>query len=52
MLVTDLALREDPTYRAIAEKWVDDFQGLTDAFAAAWCKSFRQSFVFLPTIMS
>ncbi|AEO67156.1 uncharacterized protein THITE_2088638 [Thermothielavioides terrestris NRRL 8126] len=38
MLVTDLALREDPTYRAIAEKWVDDFQGLTDAFAAAWFK--------------
>jgi catalase-peroxidase len=38
MLVSDLALRDDPVYGAIARKWVDDFQGLTDAFAAAWCK--------------
>lgn len=38
MLVSDVALREDPIYNAIARKWMDDFQGLTDAFAAAWCK--------------
>ena len=39
MLVSDLALREDPIYGPIAESWVDDFQALTDAFVAAWCKS-------------
>jgi catalase-peroxidase len=39
MLVSDLALREDPIYNAIAESWVDDFDKLTHAFAAAWCKS-------------
>jgi len=41
MLVSDLALREDPVFSAIAQSWVDDagFQKLTDAFAAAWCKS-------------
>jgi len=39
MLVSDLALREDPIYSAIALSWVNDFQALTNAFAAAWCKS-------------
>lgn len=39
MLVSDLALREDPIYSAIAQFWVNDFQALTNAFAAAWCKS-------------
>ena len=39
MLVSDLALREDPIYSAIARIWVDDFNGLSNAFAAAWCKS-------------
>jgi catalase-peroxidase len=39
MLVSDLALREDPIYGAIARAWVDDFQAFTHAFAAAWCKS-------------
>lgn len=38
MMVSDLALREDPVYNAISKAWVEDFQGLTDAFAAAWCK--------------
>ncbi|KAK3312684.1 heme peroxidase [Apodospora peruviana] len=38
MLVSDVALRDDPAYREIAESWVEDFQGLTDAFAAAWFK--------------
>ncbi len=39
MLVSDLALRDDPIYGPIAKKWVDDFKAFTDAFAAAWCKS-------------
>jgi catalase-peroxidase len=39
MLVSDLALREDPIYSAIALSWVHNFQVLTNAFAAAWCKS-------------
>lgn len=39
MLVSDLGLKADPAFSAIAKNWVDDFQGLTDAFAAAWCKS-------------
>lgn len=38
MLVNDLALRVDPVYGKIAQAWVNDFQALTDAFAAAWCK--------------
>jgi catalase-peroxidase len=41
MLVSDLGLREDPIFRAIAGAWVDDFPALTDAFVAAWCKSLR-----------
>lgn len=40
MLVSDLGLRDDPIFGPIAESWVDDFQALTDAFVAAWCKSF------------
>jgi catalase-peroxidase len=49
MLVSDLALREDPIYRAIAESWSTDFNALTTAFAAAWCKypTSNLSFVFL-----
>jgi len=39
MLVSDLALREDPIYGAIAQSWAQDFDKLTTAFAAAWCKS-------------
>ncbi|TVY75672.1 Catalase-peroxidase [Lachnellula suecica] len=38
MLVSDLALRDDPAYSVIAESWVDDFDALTTAFAAAWFK--------------
>jgi len=38
MLVSDVALRVDPIYRAIASSWQKDFPGLTRAFAAAWCK--------------
>jgi catalase-peroxidase len=39
MLVSDLALRVDPTFSAIAESWVNNFPALTNAFANAWCKS-------------
>jgi catalase-peroxidase len=39
MLVSDLALLVDPIYSVIAKSWVDDFPKLTNAFAAAWCKS-------------
>jgi catalase-peroxidase len=39
MLVSDLALREDPIFGPIAQLWANDFQLLTNAFAAAWCKS-------------
>jgi len=40
MLVSDLGLREDPSYNVIANSWLGDegFKELTDAFAAAWCK--------------
>ncbi|CZS91673.1 probable Catalase-peroxidase 2 [Rhynchosporium agropyri] len=38
MLVSDLALREDPTYAVTAKAWSEDLQALTKAFAAAWFK--------------
>ncbi|KAH7390098.1 heme peroxidase [Cadophora sp. MPI-SDFR-AT-0126] len=38
MLVSDLALRDDPIYGPIAKSWIEDFQGFTNAFAAAWFK--------------
>ena len=38
MLVSDLALRDDPIYNPIAKAWSKDLDGLTTAFAAAWCK--------------
>ncbi|KUJ14480.1 catalase/peroxidase HPI [Mollisia scopiformis] len=38
MLVSDLALREDPIYGAIAGAWASNFTLLTDAFANAWFK--------------
>ncbi|TVY25306.1 Catalase-peroxidase [Lachnellula hyalina] len=40
MLVSDLGLREDPSYNVIANSWLGDegFKELTDAFAAAWFK--------------
>jgi catalase-peroxidase len=39
MMVSDIALREDPAFSAIALPWMNDFQSFTDAFVAAWCKS-------------
>ncbi|KAK2623520.1 hypothetical protein QTJ16_007074 [Diplocarpon rosae] len=38
MLVSDLALRDDPAYNVIAKAWASDFEGFTQAFAAAWFK--------------
>jgi catalase-peroxidase len=51
MLVSDLALRDDPAYSVIAKKWSTDFQALTDAFAAAWCKSFLYTEPLHPGLM-
>ena len=38
MLTTDLALREDPAYHKIAEKFAKDPDAFNDAFARAWFK--------------
>ena len=38
MLTTDLALKEDPAYRAITERWLENPEEFEDAFARAWFK--------------
>ncbi|MFR9749428.1 catalase/peroxidase HPI [Nocardia sp. 004] len=38
MLTTDLALREDPTYREITRRWLDHPEELAEEFAKAWYK--------------
>jgi catalase-peroxidase len=38
MLVTDVALREDPIYRKITQRWLDHPEELSEAFAKAWYK--------------
>ncbi len=38
MLTTDLALREDPVYRKISERFIKDPDAFNDAFARAWFK--------------
>ena len=38
MLVTDIALREDPIYREITRRWLDHPEELSEAFAKAWYK--------------
>ncbi|KAA1249974.1 catalase/peroxidase HPI [Mycobacterium simiae] len=38
MLVTDISLREDPTYRQITQRWLHHPEELTVAFAKAWYK--------------
>ena len=35
MLVTDVALREDPIYREITQRWLDHPEELSEAFAKA-----------------
>ncbi|WP_207841993.1 catalase/peroxidase HPI [Williamsia soli] len=38
MLVTDVALREDPVYAEITRRWLDHPEELAEAFAKAWYK--------------
>ena len=38
MLTTDLALKEDPKYREITQRWLDNPEQFEDAFARAWFK--------------
>jgi len=38
MLTTDLALREDPSYRAITQRWLENPQEFEVAYARAWFK--------------
>ena len=38
MLTTDLALKEDPAYREITSRWLEDPEAFEDAFARAWFK--------------
>jgi catalase-peroxidase len=38
MLTTDLAMREDPAYREITQRFLEDPSQLEDAFARAWFK--------------
>ncbi len=38
MLTTDLALREDPAYREITSRWLENPEQFEDAFARAWFK--------------
>ena len=38
MMTSDLALKEDPAYREICRKFLDDFDYFADAFARAWYK--------------
>jgi len=38
MLTTDLALREDPAYRKITQRWLKNPQEFEGAFARAWFK--------------
>ncbi len=38
MLTTDLALREDPAYREITSRWLENPDEFADAFARAWFK--------------
>ena len=38
MMTSDIALKEDPAYREICEKFLNDFDYFTDAFSRAWYK--------------
>ncbi|GAB4548979.1 MAG: catalase/peroxidase HPI [Phycisphaerales bacterium] len=38
MLATDIALKVDPAYRAICERFLEDFDYFSDCFARAWYK--------------
>ena len=38
MMTTDIALKVDPEYRAVCEKFLHDFDAFTQAFSKAWYK--------------
>ena len=38
MMTSDIALKEDPAYRAVCERFLADFDYFTDAFSRAWYK--------------
>ena len=38
MMTSDIALKVDPDYRAICEKFLNDFDAFTQAFSKAWYK--------------
>ena len=38
MMTTDIALKVDPEYRAVCEKFLGDFDAFTQAFSKAWYK--------------
>ncbi|MDA8870845.1 catalase/peroxidase HPI [Rhizobiaceae bacterium] len=38
MMTSDIALKEDPVYRAICERYIEDFDAFTEAFSKAWFK--------------
>jgi catalase-peroxidase len=38
MMTSDIALKEDPAYRKICEKFLNDFDYFTEAFSKAWYK--------------
>jgi catalase-peroxidase len=38
MLTTDLSLKEDPAYREITQRWLNNPEEFEDAFARAWFK--------------
>ena len=38
MFTTDLALKEDPAYREITSRWLENPEEFADAFARAWFK--------------
>jgi catalase-peroxidase len=38
MMTSDIALKVDPGYRQICQKFLNDFDALTDAFSKAWYK--------------
>ena len=38
MMTSDIALKTDPAYRAVCERFLDDFDYFADAFARAWYK--------------
>ena len=38
MMTSDIALKEDPAYRAVCERFLNDFDYFADAFSRAWYK--------------